>query len=239
MASELGDVKLPPGAVIGMVGEIQDLEPLRRTGATVIVASSDETSLLTWCDEVWWIHGGKLEARGAPRETLALYHREAARRRTAAAAPGIQELSPTMRRGDGRAEILSIETLNAAGEAASMFPSGALMHVRITVRFLQGVENPVIGMMIRSRIGVEVYGTNTELENLKPGPCAAGETLQVTFTFPCNLCAQAYTLTAASHDPDGAWHDWMEDAVRFTVTDTRYTAGVANLRAVVSARKTG
>ena len=35
----------------------------------------------------------------------------------------------------------------------------------------------------------------------------------------------------ASHDPDGVWHDWLEDAVAFSVTDGRYTAGVANLRA--------
>ena len=49
--------------------------------------------------------------------------------------------------------------------------------------------------------------------------------------FRCDLCPQDYTLTAASHDPDGVWHDWMEDALDFTVTDSRYTAGVANLRA--------
>ena len=43
-----------------------------------------------------------------------------------------------------------------------------------------------------------------------------------------------YTLTAASHDADGVWHDWMEDALAFSVVDSRYTAGVANLRARVS-----
>ena len=62
----------------------------------------------------------------------------------------------------------------------------------------------------------------------------AGDTLGVTFSFDCALCPQEYTLTAASHDPDGIWHDWLEDAVAFSVSDTRYTAGVANLRARVS-----
>jgi lipopolysaccharide transport system ATP-binding protein len=38
----------------------------------------------------------------------------------------------------------------------------------------------------------------------------------------------------ASHDPDGVWHDWLEDAVAFSVSDGRYTAGVANLHAQVS-----
>ena len=57
--------------------------------------------------------------------------------------------------------------------------------------------------------------------------------MRVTYKFHCTLCPGEYTVTAASHDPDGLWHDWMEDAVGFSVSDSRYTAGVANLRARV------
>jgi hypothetical protein len=92
----------------------------------------------------------------------------------------------------------------------------------------------VVGMMIRTRIGLNVYGTNTELERLALGPRAAGDTIQVSFAFRCELCPEEYTLTIASHDPDGVWHDWLEDAVAFAVSDDRYTAGVANLRATAS-----
>src|SRR5438093_2720940 len=89
-------------------------------------------------------------------------------------------------------------------------------------------------MMIRTRIGLNVYGTNTELERLQLGPRAADDSIEITFAFRCELCPGEYTLTAASHDPDGVWHDWVEDAVAFSVSDSRYTAGVANLRARVS-----
>jgi len=108
--------------------------------------------------------------------------------------------------------------------------------VRVTISYREAVEDPVVGILIRTRVGLNVYGTNTELEKVKLGPCAAGSTLEVTFAFRCELCPQEYILTAASHDPNGVWHDWLEDAVAFTVTDTRYTAGVANLRAAVSHR---
>ena len=57
------------------------------------------------------------------------------------------------------------------------------------------------------------------------------------FRFRCDLCPGEYTLTAASHDPDGTAHDWIENALAFVVTDPRYTAGVANLRASVEANK--
>jgi lipopolysaccharide transport system ATP-binding protein len=131
-----------------------------------------------------------------------------------------------MRRGDGRAELLSIDV-------PSSVMSGEEMSIRVNVRYAAAVADPVVGIMIRTRIGMEVYGTNTELEKVQVGPCEAGDTRSITFRFACNLCPQSYTVTAASHDPDGVWHDWMEDAVAFTVGDTRYTAGVANLRAKV------
>jgi Wzt C-terminal domain len=95
------------------------------------------------------------------------------------------------------------------------------------------VTEPVLGMLIRTQIGFEVYGTNTELERVRLGPRAAGETVSVVFSFLCDLCPHAYTLTLASHDPDGTAHDWLDDAIAFTVTDERPTAGVANLRARV------
>jgi lipopolysaccharide transport system ATP-binding protein len=110
--------------------------------------------------------------------------------------------------------------------------------IAVTVRFEAAVDDPVVGVMIRTRIGFEVYGTNTELEKVKLGPCASGDTRRVVFRFRCDLCPQEYTVTAASHDPDGVWHDWLEDAVAFRVVDDRYTAGVANLRARVEASAT-
>jgi hypothetical protein len=54
--------------------------------------------------------------------------------------------------------------------------------------------------------------------------------LELGFAFWCELCPGDYRLTVASHDPDGVWHDWLEDAVAFSVSDSRYTAGVANLQ---------
>ena len=143
-------------------------------------------------------------------------------------------LKPSWRRGDGRAEILSVETIGENGHATLVWRSGELAVVKVQVRYRQAVEDPVIGMMIRTRIGLNVYGTNTELEKLKLGPCAAGDALEISFAFRCELCPEEYTLTVASHDPDGLWHDWLEDAVSFAVADDRYTAGVANLRARVT-----
>jgi lipopolysaccharide transport system ATP-binding protein len=200
----------------------------------VLVVSHDEDLLRRLADEIWWLRSGKLGARGAPDEVLVAYRRHIAQRVRAWGETVPAPLAPRLRRGDGRAEILRVELIGEEGRPTSVWRSGELAVVRVTVKFHEAVEDPVVGILIRSRIGLNVYGTNTELEKLKLGPCAAGETLQLSYAFRCELCPEHYTLTVASHDPDGLWHDWLEDAVAFSVSDTRYTAGVANLRATVS-----
>ncbi len=213
------------------------LDRLRRSGSTVLLASHEYPLLEALCDEVWWIEAGKLGSKGDPKETLDRYRRFVAERVRAWGDTIAPRLAPVSRRGDGRAEVISIETLGAGGNPTIVWKSGEMVTIRATLRFHEAVENPVLGVLIRTQIGFEVYGTNTELEEVKIGPCAAGETVVVSFRFLCDLCPHAYTITMASHDPDGTAHDWLDDAVAFTVEDERPTAGVANLRAKVTVEK--
>jgi lipopolysaccharide transport system ATP-binding protein len=207
---------------------------LARAGATVLLASHEDALLRSTADELWWLDGGRLAAKGDPGEVLEKYRAHIAGRIRELGAAGCALLSPPVRRGDGRAQLLEIETLDAQGIPTMAWSTGETALVRVTVRYCEAVDDPVVGIMIRTRIGSEVYGTNTELEKVKLGPCQAGETLRVVFTFRCDLCPREYTLTAASHDPDGALHEWLEDALAFVVADSRHTAGVACLRATVT-----
>jgi len=257
------DMDFPEKAIIGVLGDVRTIEfpahvsvyesgrldrierhramgelaKERRAGGTVLIGSYDEEMLEELCDEVWWVVDGKVTHRGVPSEVLRAYRRHAARAIREAGDGLAAEIAPSMRRGDGRAKVVGIDLLGESGVPTIVWSSGELVRVRVGVKFERAVEDPVIGMLIRTRIGLNVYGTNTELEKLKFGPCGAGEIVEVTFGFRCELCPGEYTLTIASHDPDGVWHDWLEDAVAFSVGDSRYTAGVANLRATVEVRR--
>ena len=210
---------------------------LRSGGSTVLIVSHELDLLQAVCDEIWWLDTGTLEKRGDPREVLDAYRERIAGKVREWGATLKSPLRPAMRRGDGRAEIVSLETLGAENHPTMVWRSGENVAVRVTVRYLDAVEQPVIGIMIRTRIGLEVYGTNTDLEKVSTGGCAAGDRMQIEFAFGCGLCPGEYTITAASHDADGTAHDWVDDAVAFSVVDARYTAGVANLRAKIKIEK--
>jgi ABC-type sulfate/molybdate transport systems ATPase subunit len=246
----LGDtLNLAPAAVLALdqalatqdamvrARTLSGLDRLRRSGSTILLASYEEGLLEALCDEVWWLEAGTLAAKGDPRETLRKYRRAVAAKIRAWGDTIPPRLAPSHRRGDGRAEVLSIETLANDGKPTIVWKSGEMVSIKASVRFHEAVADPVIGILIRTQIGFEVYGTNTELEGAKIGPRAAGDTVTITVSFLCDLCPHPYTVTIASHDPDGTAHDWLEDAVAFTVTDERYTAGVANLRAKVVVEK--
>ena len=206
----------------------------RRQGSTILFVSHEEPLLRRLCDEIWWLHEGKLMGRGDPGTMLDHYREHIARKLRQGGEGAADPLATETRRGDGRAEIVQVETLGSNWQPTMVWRSGEAVQVRVTVKFTQKVANPVIGILIRNRIGMDVYGTNTELEKVKLGARGGGETVRITFRFNCDLCPQDYTVTVASHDPDGTRHDWLEDAVAISVVDSRYTAGVANLRAQVT-----
>jgi lipopolysaccharide transport system ATP-binding protein len=95
----------------------------------------------------------------------------------------------------------------------------------------------VIGILIRNRLGIDVYGTNTRIEQIQTGSFLRGEIIDVEFALDCNLTRQEYTLTVATQHEDGASQDWLDDALQFTVMDTKEIAGLVNLRPAITLRR--
>jgi homopolymeric O-antigen transport system ATP-binding protein len=211
------------------------LHAAQARGAIVLLASHDLPLLERHCDEIVVMEVGQVIERGDPALVLRSYRRRVLRAASALSPP--VEIQPSSKHGDERATIEQIEVLDAEGRSVSTIESGRDTTVRVVVRYAAAVTEPVVGILIRSQVGVNVYGTNTELERLSFGPVAAGEKIELLYRFAAALCPGEYTLTVASHDPDGTAHEWLEDAIRFTVGDSRYTAGVANLRARVEAKR--
>jgi len=214
---------------------VAELHRRQRQGAIILLATNDLSLVEQHCDEAVLLDLGRVAAHGEARRVAAAYRKRVFERLRASAAPAA--VAPAARHGDGRAVLRSIRILGREGGETSLVESGELITVSVGIRFKGDVDDPVCGILIRSRVGITVYGTNTGQENLHFGPCRDGDEVEVGYRFDCSLCPGEYTITVASHDPDGTAHEWLEEAVLFTVTDTRYTTGVANLRAEVNVRR--
>ena len=93
-----------------------------------------------------------------------------------------------------------MEIRNSRGETVTSIPSGEPVVVRVRLRFHEAATDPMVGILIRTRIGMDVYGTNTHIEQMDLGRFQAGDELEVDFHIECWLTPQEYTLTVASQN---------------------------------------
>jgi ABC-type polysaccharide/polyol phosphate transport system ATPase subunit len=214
---------------------VRKFEELRARKITVLFVSHDLGLVKQLSDRAILLLNGRMEAQGAPSDVINRYiglvlEKQQARQEKQ------HRFEASFRHGDGVSEILTVELLNAAGEPATSVAGGETVTVRVRSRFHQPACDPMVGILIRNRIGMDVYGTNTRIEKKHLGSYLAGDELEVDFHFACWLTPQQYTLTVATQSPDGSSHDWLDDVIPFDVVDTRAAAGVANLRAEIQWR---
>jgi hypothetical protein len=170
-------------------------------------------------------------AYGAPSEVVNQYVGMVLERQDAPRQRG-EGIGGSFRHGDGASRILGVEML-----PGKTFAPGEPLTIRVRVRAEKDLENPVIGILIRNRLGIDVFGTNTRIEHVDLGPMPAGEVFEVEFGFDCLLTRQDYTLTVASQYPDGYSQDWLDDVIAFSVVDARDVAGLASFRTRVNWRR--
>ena len=217
---------------------IRKFEDLREKKTTVLFVSHDLGLVKQLSNRAIFLLNGRMEAEGEPKHVIDKYigvvleRQQAYEKRDKRIHP-----QATNRHGDGSSEILSVTLLDERGRPCGVVSSGDRVTIRIrTVFRLRRVE-PMVGILIRNRIGMEIYGTNTRIEQVDLGAFEPGEELDIDFQFECWLTPQQYTVTVATQYADGSSHDWLDDVISFEVLSRRQAAGVTDLRAQIEWRK--
>ncbi|HZB47338.1 MAG TPA: ABC transporter ATP-binding protein [Pyrinomonadaceae bacterium] len=232
---------------------LRRLKELQERGTTVLFVSHDAAAVRALCSRAILLSAGRVLADGKPADVLNRYQkiimeREEAYDEAARAARDGEERptdedetftppTSTFRHGDGSAEIVGAELLDATRRAVAVVETGESVTVRVRARFHADVESPVIGFLIRNRHGIHVYGTNTKEQQVDFGAVRRGETVEVVFAFDCWLGIDQFTVALAVHSRDGVSYDWMDGVIFFRVTSAVLVEGVANLNATATARR--
>ena len=174
---------------------------MKRAGVTIIFVSHSAADIKSLAEEVAWLDHGRLVETGAPDRVVAKYlaamvskdshYREhharehhapatdadaAGERAAAPEAPETVQGIPNVdhRFGNGAAEILGIAVLNDEYAPIGILPRQGTIVVRISIRARRDVPQPIVGVLIRNHLGVDITGSNTALEEipmtaLRPG----------------------------------------------------------------------
>jgi ABC-type polysaccharide/polyol phosphate transport system ATPase subunit len=214
---------------------VKKFEELKQRNVTVLFVSHDLGLVKRLADQAAFLVDGKVAACGAPNDVVNRYVGMVLERQMREAPE--RDGSASFRHGDGASRILKVDLLNQRGESSRLFATGDPVTARILARANRDLERPVAGILIRNRLGIDVFGTNTRIEGLDLGSVAAGATFEVEFSFDCLLTRQDYTLTVATQYEDGHSQDWLDDTIQFSVADSRDVAGLANLKTSVRWRQ--
>ncbi len=208
---------------------IQKFEELKRRKVTVLFVSHDLGLVKRLSDRAMFLREGRVAAEGRPADVVNRYVGYVLERQARLTDFDSSPSTAGFRHGDRTSEIRGLQLANGRGEVSRLFRSGERMCVKVRVRFLRDTDRPVVGVLIRNRLGIDVFGTNTRQEQVDLGSYAAGDEIEVDFQFDCLLTAQEYTLTVASQHWEGFSQDWLDDALGFEVVDSGGKAGLLNL----------
>jgi lipopolysaccharide transport system ATP-binding protein len=222
---------------------VQKFEELRRKNVTVLLVSHDLGLIKRLADRAAFMLDGRIVMQGAPKDAVNRYvgfvldRERASKERSAGLLEESIATKSSFRHGDGASRVMDVRILNSTGETCHVFRPGESIILRIRAAFQKPVSNPVVGILIRNRIGMDIFGTNTRLESADLGDFESGEEIEVEFELDCLLSRQEYTVTVAVQYWNGLSQDWLDDVIDFRVEDTKDVAGVLNLNTRVRHQK--
>ncbi|MFZ0064440.1 MAG: ABC transporter ATP-binding protein [Pyrinomonadaceae bacterium] len=230
------------------------LKEMQESGVTIFFVSHDLASVRALCSRAILMHAGHAVADGKPTSVMNHYQKIIMARETAfdreeltdTANPeaeleltlrDLPKLECAYRHGDGSAEVVRVELLDNAERSIVLVETGESVTIRILVRLNTELAEPSFGFLLRNRHGIHLYGTNTDLQQIRIGKTRRGEILEISFPFECWLAPDSYSVTVAVHSREGVSYDWLDGVLLFQVVSQVPMDGVANLNALATVRR--
>jgi len=190
------------------------LRELREQGCAVLLVSHDPTSVRSLCSRALLLHDGALVEAGPPAQVLETYNLL-----LAGTAVGVAAGDGGRRGGTGEVHIDSVALLQQ-GQPTHSPVSGEPAALALELRAKADVPDLTVGILIRDRLGNDMFGTNTAHHGLALR-AAAGQRLYLDWDLRgFHLGPGHYSLTVAAHR--GTTHqlgnfDWWDRCLSFQV----------------------
>ncbi|KXU37236.1 hypothetical protein AXK12_02135 [Cephaloticoccus capnophilus] len=198
------------------------IRQFQQAGKTMIVVSHDAATIKTMCTRAVILEHGNLIREGPAIAVCDYYNALVAKKQKDLEIRQVERAKghTVTRSGDRRVVIGDVELMNASETPTRSFTVGENARIVCALEFRDAVEAPTVGLLIRDRLGNDVYGTNTHHQGVALGDFTAGQSAEVRFALPLRLAPGRYSLTVAAHSGHthlAANYDWQDNAVVFSV----------------------
>ncbi|MBI4456999.1 MAG: ABC transporter ATP-binding protein [Acidobacteria bacterium] len=255
----LVDEVLAVGDIVFQHRCMHRITQLRRAGKTILFVSHDLQAVIRFCDRTVLLDHGSVIEEGEPYAVVQKYleiffERERRRKHlTGDDLPYIGRIDPSItvvntiphmdrRFGNGKARIHGILVLDGQHRVLNQIRADDTVIVRITARFEELVEHPIIGFTLRDHLHVEISSTNTSYEKMKLPPAHPADFMTVDFRMRVPpMRPGSYSISPAVASGNIWEHDicdWVDNAYILTLLDTELVYGMWKLDVEASYRVT-
>ncbi|MEO8377679.1 MAG: ABC transporter ATP-binding protein [Candidatus Sumerlaeota bacterium] len=205
---------------------IRRIKEFREQGTTILFVSHDPNAVMTLCDEAILLNEGRIVGAGIPRDILEEYNALLAAKGSGNMEMRIsrgsrEDISLAVRRhGSFEAFISNLKLVRSNGSASDVYTPMETMKIQFRAHFQTAVEAPTIGFMIKDRLGLNLYGTNSFLKARACGPFAPGDAADIEIAVPLRLAYGDYSITVAIHHDEthlDKCYEWTDNAAIFHI----------------------
>ncbi len=195
---------------------IERIKRFRAQGTTLLFVSHDLVALRSLCDRGLLLSEGRLLLDAPIDAALNRYNALLAERHGPSVVQQDAARSHALTRSGGGEIRIAAYSLGDSG----MFTSGDRAALSLRIEAQQPIEDWTLGILIRDRLGTEIFGTNTLQQNLSLPAMQAGGTATIHVDIDLQLGPGVYFLTLALHRGDShlaGSYDWIDNALSIHV----------------------
>lgn len=239
------------------------LRQLKENGTSILLVTHSSEQIVSHCDSAILIDGGLVIENGAPKSVVNRYH-DVLFGNDSKKPPPVQtdvvDATPDVaddegsalstqedifhtrdgynkyeyRWGDQAASIVDFRFSCGKEHYPPLLDSGSLVSIEIAVRFNTTLINPIFGLTVKSKEGLTLYGSNSELLQVDAVRAAgqAGSTVRIRSSFKASLAPGDYFLSLGIATRDGETitpHDRRYDSIHFCIKSPENFFGLAQL----------
>lgn len=211
------------------------IQQMKELGTTLLLVSHDLSAIVAVCERAILIEKGEILKDGQPGAVLDYYNALISQKE------GMQISQSKSKNGlittisgNSKAVIKNAYILNSKLKKSEKFYCGEKIKIIFEVFSKINIDDLVIGFMIRTKYGVEIYGVNTSFME-RSLSIKENEIKFLSYSFDLDLGENIYTLSASLHSTQGHIDQnyfWQENILSFEVVNLKeYTFyGVSYLK---------
>jgi lipopolysaccharide transport system ATP-binding protein len=201
------------------------IREFRRQGTTLLMVSHDKSAIQSICDRAILLDGGRIGMEGSPQAVMDYYNGAIAERDTSdGTVRQVTDEGGLTRTisGTGEAIVTAVSLVDMQGQALDVADVDAPVTLAISVRAQAPVPRMVLGFMLKDRLGLPIYGTNTHHLHCAENDVQAGEDIDFRFHFRAALGEGTYSVSISISDASthlNKNYEWRDLALVFEVVN--------------------